>query len=219
MTRWLESCEGRHVDSVIHEFVRAKWVPRQFRQAHKLGEYLEMNTFIENGKVCFYDNYPRFSYKNEPYVVVEDTTSKTFYVHPETRKVCVYRPQSRKSWGTTYREKINSKLVILGDYHQYYKLDGIWYEVKAEPIATHPMHIAPCWGAERKGPRDILLEKNDGFHNRYENLPFVRITLKRQLSHEELVENTLFNDHPFLHKQKPCPKCGGVGKSCRHNSV
>src|ERR1039458_1638897 len=55
--RWLESCVGRHIDSVIHEYVNAKWVPKDHRFAHQLSRYLECNTTMVGHQVCYHDDY------------------------------------------------------------------------------------------------------------------------------------------------------------------
>lgn len=90
MQRWLDSRVGSHIDSTIHKYVHAKWIPKEFRQAHNLYKYLEINTFIDKKMVCFYDDY--FSrYNSKSYRVIDDNLAiKMFYVHPISKLICVH---------------------------------------------------------------------------------------------------------------------------------
>ena len=77
----------------------------------------------------------------------------------------------------TQTEQLDAKVRILGDYHQLYKHDGIWFEVKAE-IIRNPTNLKP---------RDVILESVKGF------MPSFKIILKRQLNHKELRKHSLKN--------------------------
>jgi len=184
--RWLESQEGNHIDSVIHKFVNLKWLLPAYRILDELRRKIEMNTFIENGKICFYSSWCYWG-KRGPYRIIENEMSKVIYVHPETRLVCVHRPPTEESWKKLEQKKLNKKLRILGDYHQLYKQNGIWYEVKAEPIDRGNQKSIIGWGVKLK-PTDIILETKSGF------MPSFRTTLKRQLNHKELKKYNLTND-------------------------
>lgn len=189
--RWIESKVGNHIDDVISEYVNAEWIPLEFRQRHNLYRYLQCHTFLVNGKVCYHDGSPYYLRKEIPYNIVENQGTKTFYVDPTTRKVCVFYPKSRK-WDTTlWKQQQMMKLVILGDYHQYNFHDGIWYEIKAEPC-QYQTDIAN-YNHFRKGPNDNLLVKTNRYNNRNSKNPYVKITLKRQLNHKELKQNGLRN--------------------------
>ena len=209
MNRWLESNVGKHIDSVIHQYVNAVWVPKEFRQAHHLAKYVETNTFIENGKVCFYDAYCHYSLMtHRPYRIVEDEGSNTFYVDPSTRLLCLFKPRKRRSYLEQQRFEKHSRVRILGPYHQLYKLNGIWYEIRAT--------IMPDWNelCERKGPNDILLENENSWSRQHNKNPRVRVILKRQLNHKELTKHGLRNESIALSGKK-CEKCGGF--NCLHH--
>jgi hypothetical protein len=191
MMRWLESQEGIHIDSVIHKFVNLKWLLPVYRTLDVLRKKIEMDTFIEDGKICFYSSWCYWG-KCGPRRIVEDETSKTIYVHPKTRLVCVHRPLTRESWKKREQEKLDKKLRILGDFHQLYKESGIWYEVKAEPIDRNDSGLRNRkpflgWGDKLK-PKDIILETKLGF------MPSFKIVLKRQLSRKDLKKYNLTNN-------------------------
>jgi hypothetical protein len=184
--RWLESQEGNHIDSVIHKFVNLKWLLPVYRTLGELRRKIEMDTFIENEKVCFYSLWCYWG-KRGPHRIVEDEGSKIIYVHPKTRLVCVHRPQARESWKKQEQEKLNKKLRILGDFHQLYKQNGIWYEVKAEPIDRPESVIRNLVSWKKLKPNDIILETKLGF------MPLFKIILKRQLNKKELKKYNLTN--------------------------
>lgn len=195
--RWIESQEGNHIDSVIHKFVNLKWLLPIYRTLDELRRKIEINTFIEGGKVCYYSRYMGYWRTDKaPHYVVEDEMTKIFYVHPETRLICVHRPPSRESWKKQEQERLDKKFRILGDYHQLYKKDGVWYEVKAEPIDRPESFIKNCiagmgknWNYGKKlGPKDIILETPLGF------MPTFKVTMKHQLNKKELKKYKLTND-------------------------
>lgn len=182
--RWLGSCVGKHIDAVISEFCNAKWVPIEFRNYNQLKKYLETDTFIDKGEVYYYCNYAL----NVNYRKITESFRKTFYVHPVSRKVEVYNPPTPKSWRKREQEKLDAKVRILGDYHQLYKENGIWYEVKGKPV-----NFNEFFTLDRKGPKDILLENDNSFTPKTEKYPFVKIVLKRQLNKKELKKFGLKN--------------------------
>ena len=187
--RWIESQEGNHIDSVIHKFVNLKWLLPIYRNLDELRRKIEMNTFIENGKICYYSRYMGcWRSKTAPYYIVENETTKLVYVHPETRLVCIHRPPTRESWKKLEQEKLNKKLRILGDFHQLYKQNGIWYEIKAEKIDRNRMYWKGYsrFGVDLK-PKDIILETQRGF------MPSFKIIMKHQLNKKELKKHGLSN--------------------------
>ena len=195
LKRWVESQEGEHIDNVIHKFVNLKWLLQEYRTMHQLRRQIEMDTFLEDGKVMYYSEYPMCGVAARP---IEGGT-KEVYVHPKTRCIQVYRPPTRESWRKQHQKELDAKLRILGDYHQLYKLNGIWYEVKAEPAKDQNKwnRLYKTYGLtngmERKGPKDILLEKNSAW-KRASNDPFVMVILKRQINGKELKKHGLQNN-------------------------
>ncbi len=186
LMRWLESQEGIHIDSAIHKFVNLKWLLPVYRTLGELRRKIEMDTFIEDEKVCFYSSWCYWG-KRGPHRIVEDEGSKIIYVHPTTKLICVHRPPSRESWKKKEQENLDKKLRLLGDFHQLYKQNGIWYEVKAEPIPRNRTGNTIGWGEVLK-PKDVILETKLGF------MPSFKIILKRQLNKKELKKYNLINN-------------------------
>jgi hypothetical protein len=196
LRRWVEGQKGRNVDSVFHDFVNLKWLLPEYRTKEQFCRHIEIHTFLEDGKVCYHDSF--CLYGRKPHYVVEDEAVKTIYVHPTTRLICVHRPPTRKGYRSRYQAERDAKLRVLGDYHQLYKKDGIWYEVKAEVMKDleiwakyTAMYRHGRWiGIPKKAPDDILLEETS---DRGDNKKPVKIILKRQLNHKELVKYGLKN--------------------------
>lgn len=183
--RWIEGQEGIHIDSVVHKFVNLKWVPRKYRTIAQISNFIERDTCIEGNKIYYF-----ISWGDVRYRPVEKEMKKLVYVHPKTGLVCVFRPMTRISWQKKAQEEQDKRVRIIGDYHQLYKQNGIWFEVRGEPIEV----CEPCYlNFDRKGPRDILLEPTNCY-NRKSSKPIVKITLKRQLSSKELRKYVLKND-------------------------
>ena len=206
---FLEANLGRPIDKVIHDFVNCDWCPARHRTASKIAENVEMNTFKKAGRIYYFGKYWRV--ENERPVDEEANSRGTFfYVHPDTRVLCRPKSKSIKStWAARYNTERHAKVRILGDYHQLYKLNGTWYEVKAEPLPEN----AITWGKDRKAPHDILLENEYSWRRNSNEHPYVKITLKRQLNSKELHRNDLKNDLPEAGVLR-CEKCGGI--RCTH---
>jgi len=197
MQRWIKSCKGRNIDEVISEYMHAKWVPIHHRFINQLRRHIELDTFMKDGVVHYYDKYMSIFRDRAPYTLAENGVNDCVYVHPTTRLVCVYKAPTRKSWQKEEQGKLAKRVRILGDYHQLYKIEGIWYEVKAKPLP--PMPVASIGLSvyhsmyERCGPKDIIMEGGRSYSLK-DTDPFVKITLKRQLNSKELKKYGLTND-------------------------
>jgi hypothetical protein len=191
LRRWVEASKNKHIDDVIHDFVNLDWIPKTHKFAHTLKDYIEFDTFMDGKRVAYHCKY---QWRNQYYI--EDSSNLMVYVHPVTRLVCVFYPPTQKSWHTLEQERLDKKVRILGDYHQLYKLNGIWYELKATKVrlVTYYQNSTYCRYMKyyQKGPKDILLEENSAWQNNSKN-PYVKITLKRQLSSKELKKHGLTN--------------------------
>ena len=208
---FLESRVGFPIDWVIHEFVNCDWCPAQYRKASQVAEGVEMNTYKKGNKVYYFSGW-----SNGQERCVDDEAryfcrrERFFYVHPDTRILSVVKPAGAKAnYTVRYQAERDAKVRILGDYHQIYKLNGTWYEVKAEPIAEDSL----VWNKERKSPTDILLETNSSWTFRTSKHPYVKITVKRQLNSKELKHHGVKNDSQDIDGVR-CEKCGGV--RCSH---
>lgn len=212
---FLESRVGLPVDRVIHEFVNCDWCPPRHRTFRQFCEGVEMNTFKKaDGRIwyfCGWSNGQERCVDTDGNYFVH--RKQFFYLHPDTKILCVKKRQGKHDFQTRYRAERKAKLRILGDYHQLYKLNGTWYEVKAEPLPDDSL----VWNKERKAPHDILLESNSTSYwwspYRDKSHPYVKITLKRQLGSKELKHHGLKNDLPDEGVPR-CEKCGG--HRCTH---
>lgn len=213
--KWLRSQVGQHIDKVFSRFVHLDWIARDYRNLSQLKRHVELDTFIEEGEICYYDRYSQSYGQGKPFIILKECHGETLYVHPLSRCLKLFKNNKRFNYAERERFALRERLVILGDYHQYYKKNGIWYEIKAEP---RPAHFLPWPGRdERKGPRDILMEPNNAFTRRVSTNPYVKIVLKRQLNHEELLRHSLENDRIVVNENDRCKKCGGYGRNCVHH--
>ena len=143
--RWVASKAGQPWDKVVSEFVKLKWVPVQYRTHSRLTRYhVEANTFInDDGNICFYD---RYSFSRDACHVIKESCHEVNYVHPATKLLCYHQKQKRINWKKRDEIEESKTLRILGDYHQLLKLNGIWYEVRAEKINSNVVKNAIKYG-------------------------------------------------------------------------
>ncbi len=146
--RFLESRVGENWDNIFSEYVHLEWVPKEFKTFQSLCRWnVETNTFLKDGNVwCIREG----SGKEEP--IDKQTLFKhSFYIHPTTKKLCrqEYKKQTEPKKEETFR--------ILGNYHQFVKVDGMWYEIKGEPVKSKIIEID---GLHYK-PTDKIPEYNE----------------------------------------------------------
>ena len=176
LMRWIESQKGKHIDEVITKFLKLVWMPKHHRNLDTLRRHIEFNTYMEDGKVCYYTNF-RSIFLSREHTLVENGVSRCVYIHPKTRLICVYKPPTRESWQKRHQRKLDARVRILGAFWQLYKLDGHWFEVKAKNLTV----------ASTLKPDSIILETVRG-------VPPTFICSKRQLSSKELKKYGLEND-------------------------
>jgi hypothetical protein len=187
--RFLESRIGKKWDSVFSEFVHLSWIKDEEKTREKIGWDVVFDTLMKDGKVWFVeegsgDVKPIADYR---------WGGGTFYVHPIT-KCLSYQPKKKTDFVKKHREEEAKTLRILGDYHQLVKVNGIWHEVKGEPVKSEiieidGLHYRPLIGLplpsktckvingemymgcprdDRKtiGPRERMMEENDPYYRR-----------------------------------------------------
>jgi hypothetical protein len=196
--RFLVSRVGKPWDRVFSEYVHLDWIPRQYRIQGQIAYSVIFDTFMKDGKVWYYDKH----YANHERQI-EDcgngfwSHSDIFYIHPETKYLCYYKPK-KINYKKRQSEEEAKTLRILGDYHQLVKLNGIWYEVKGKPqppntytnyINGRAVVVTYKWG-NPIGPKDRMIEDNTiksmFYYPRNINYGSVKIILRRQLNHKEL---------------------------------
>lgn len=133
--RFLLSRVGQNWDKVFSEYVHLKWIHDEEKTREKIGHAVESKTFMKNNEIWYYTNNSWFTcgmvYSNEHRIT--DYPNEMFYVHPTTKILC-YKKSTRNESKKKELEERDSKLVILGDYHQLIKVKGFWYEVKGKPV-------------------------------------------------------------------------------------
>lgn len=151
--RFLMSRCGKNWNDVFSEYVHLDWVPAQYKTREQIAHVVILHMFLKNGKVWFYDRY--LSENERPLEDID--VPERGYIYYFHRDECFYidpkdftlryrhRKISRKKVGDDERRK---HTIILGDYHQLLKIDGVWYEVKG-----------------KKKERDDVIEHN-GLHYR-----------------------------------------------------
>lgn len=123
--RFLHSNVGHLWNEVYSKYHALDWIPHGLRDLEHIKWHVIIDTFLRNGKVYYVGNY------HSGELSIENEYRETFYVHPETKRLCVFQPKNYKK----EQKKEDAKtMVILGDYHQLLKIEGIWYEVKGKPI-------------------------------------------------------------------------------------
>ena len=134
--RFLQSRVGCHWNDVFSEFCHLEWLPQQYKTKEQVSRAVMLNTFMKDGKVWCYDG---FTYGGR---AIDDTNQhfyyfgrEEFYVHPET---CILYSRKEVTHNANYYKKKKEKeqrkyMIILGDYHQLLKINGVWFEVKGEP--------------------------------------------------------------------------------------
>ena len=191
--RFLTSRVGRPWDRVFSEYVHLDWIPRQYKTQEQISHSVLLNTFMRDGKVWYYDKYLSNNERQ-----LEDCGgywrhSELLYVHPTTKVLCYYKPK-RIDYKKQQAEERAKTFRILGDYHQLIKTNGIWHEIKGEPVKSeiieiNGLHYRPLIGLplpsksckmiggqiymgcprdDRKtiGPRERMMEENDPNYRR-----------------------------------------------------
>lgn len=139
--RFLTSRVGRPWDRVFSEFCPLKMGSLQYRTQEQIAHSVTFNTFIKDGKVWYFEKYsPNHERQIEDSCSGYYCHSEIFYIHPKTKLLCYYKPK-KVNYRKIQAEEEAKTLRILGDYHQLIKLDGIWYEVKGEPVQSDIMVV------------------------------------------------------------------------------
>lgn len=133
--RFFRSQVGHNWDEVYSKYCKLDWIPKQYKNMEQVRWVVTVDTFLKDGKVCFIDRFSGESTVESTYYHKE-----VLYVHPETKTLCLYSGK-HVDWKKKRAEEEAKTLKILGDYHQLLKLNGIWYEVKGEPVKPNIVKI------------------------------------------------------------------------------
>ena len=203
--RFLRSRVGKLEADIVSEFLKCKWIPATERTYTKFRELVETNTFIKNKEIYYYDEYAfngSFERRVKDHRNHYYYSCSLFYINPIDKTL-----QIVPTYPVEPFKKNDNTIKILGDYHQFLKLNGVWYEIKAE--------LTKWRDTETKLLNSNFFVKFFRPHDALINVPWVsniKIVYKKQLNHSELIKNNLKNDLNSIPKDK-CPICGGFG--CR----
>jgi hypothetical protein len=187
LDKWFRAQVGRLSDQVYSDFHFLSWVPRKYKTREYYTRHVETHVVIENGKF-------RIMGHGREYFL--PTFCDTLYVHPISKLICL-SPKVK-----VVRIKKEKTFILLGDYHNLEKIDGIWYEFKAiknnHRVGWHPENLkkyneyfwrTPIALDKSIGPKSSLASEGQyrvSFNSdAYWTLRAMKIQ-KRQLSSHEL---------------------------------
>ena len=205
VNRWLASRVGRNWDKIVHEYVHLDWVPLMKRRASELTNFVETRTFMEGKKVMFYSSH----FYGDAVTSVDGSYQEVFYVHPKTNVLSFKRRTSQDDYNRKCRQERATWFIILGDYNQLIKLNGIWYHVWADNsdpyITIHYSPNSPLICDKERMRKEFLSPFDPRWYDYLVHRPKV---FKQQLSWKTLNYYGLVNDHK-IPVHNICKICGG----------
>jgi len=184
--RFFESQVGQNWDVVFSKFVHLDWIPDEEKTREHASQMIELTTFMKDGKVWFVDKGCRGGEK--PIEECSSFHTECLYVHPITKKLCLQKKRKQPD------RKKERTFLILGNYHQLVKINGVWKEIKGKPVKSEVIEVdglhyrpgislldarnckningqwyIPCFKDNRNviGPRDIMVEDFNRKLNKY----------------------------------------------------
>lgn len=132
--RFIASNIGKNWDEVYSKYCKLDWVPHRFKTTEQIGHTVILNTFCRDGEVWYYTKYSSGESR------MSDEYRESFYVHPKNKILCRQVPK-RNDRKKEYAIEQAKTMRVLGHYHQLLKLNGIWHEVKGEPVKSDIIEI------------------------------------------------------------------------------
>ena len=189
---------GQSFDDVYSEYSHADWVPVQYRNLDFFKNFVEVDTFIGNDGLIYYNArwYP------VPVSIDSSYRVQLFYIHPTTKKLeCYQRKVSRTKIKYKWKKDLENRFRLIGPGHQLIKLKGIWYDLTFGVIEYRTyLKEDGTWGYHRiKSEKEVnrLLNNVYGIDDFRKN-PWFKLDYKdvkfKQLNSKELKKNNLKND-------------------------
>lgn len=183
--RWVRSHLGKPFDKVFSYWVSLDWIPIEERNRKGFERALDVDTLADiDGKWVQVFSIWGYHWFNEEW--------NGLHIHPVTKCIAFKKgPPKTLSWKERCDIEDAKICVIVNDYKQLYKFDGIWYEiyipttVRAYHQQTHQLHIVdvprrtPLHRIKLKWPYEATVRPKHG---------------KRQLNGKELKHYNLKND-------------------------
>lgn len=132
LRRFLRSKVGQPWDDVYSELCQRLDTSTMAGQ-HVLGhvwDFVERYVEIIDGKVCR-KNYQRYRFW------LYESNRDRFYIHPETGILCAVKKVPRKQ----KRKQQEKDVVIIDNYHQYRKINDIWYLITFADFPPGTDHV------------------------------------------------------------------------------
>jgi hypothetical protein len=123
LRRWLRSHEGEPWDAVYREIcqlIETQTLCGQHLLSHVWG-FVEKDVEIIDGVPCYKDR--RFHFRGNQL----GSYREQLYIHPETKILCLAQKINKTSQET-------KDSVVIDRYHQYHKVNEIWYLVTLQDI-------------------------------------------------------------------------------------
>lgn len=175
--RWAMAFVGKREDEVFSKWTELSWVPEKYRNREGFERIFEPVIRIDG--VLYNSRYK---------VVYTPHRYNAFYIDPDTKLIGYIQPNGHSEYKKRQEEsKAKQELTcrIIGDWHQYFKFDGLWYEIKFKFHEWVSDPVTYYWKLPWKFKPDPKRPYNSSYHY---------ITFKRQLSNKELKQNNLQND-------------------------
>lgn len=135
---WVHSCLGKKWDKMYGE-LRKQFDARKIINKHilkHLFSYIEVNTFLHEGAVCFTDTN-RYSGQG---VQPISKCYKDYYVCPKSGMVRKTNKQPKRSivmqQAAEKKRKVEAVKRVLSDTEVLHLIDGVWYHFDLLPIPT-----------------------------------------------------------------------------------
>ncbi|ACC79932.1 hypothetical protein [Nostoc punctiforme] len=131
LRRFLRSQVGQPWNDVYSQLFQ-RLDPSTMAGQHVIGhvwDYVERHVEIIDGG--FYSK-PYQGYRNQ----LNTSHRDRFYIHPETGILCAVETVPRKQ----KQKQEQTDIVIIDNYHQYQKLNEIWYFITFEDLPSPPIH-------------------------------------------------------------------------------
>src|SRR5574337_51330 len=161
LKRFLRSKLGKSWDDIYSE-VREHLSPNSAVQQHvidHLKQYVIVDTCIQNGVVGHIPEYYSYGLSGGFESLEEPNYFRDqFYVHPKTKVLCVCKHKKR-----SYKSKPTHEVIQVDGYHQYRKIDNIWYSVTLEDVSVwEEAHKGFLYG----GPPDCIFDQKKSIWDR-----------------------------------------------------
>lgn len=125
---WVRSKIGQHFDKVFSAWCDLKWVPIDKRNMKGIEMVLE-KTVMVGGILCAQNFWGGL-----------EENWAGIYVHPKTKIISYKKRKSGIGWQERQKRETAKICRILDDYHQIFKLEGIWYDVVVAPTFERRNH-------------------------------------------------------------------------------